>query len=120
MGFIRRLSNRNLQGTGLTPVSSFVLEDSNTQKWLVKCTADGVLYTQETSASAVVSNLKVTGGSNSEAAFAITTDGELQVLSTPVGGEVLNDDFRIRSLSGGKVFRIGVNSMDQITTTEIL
>lgn len=100
------------------PVNTFILQDTNTVKYYVFIDNNGVIQTRS-GAAGTVTNIKVTGGANTEASFSISTDGELQVNDSPPGGEALNDDYRIRSLSGAKIFRIKVSSDNEIQTEEV-
>ena len=104
--------------SAVVPVNTFILQDTNTIKYYVFIDSNGVLQTR-TGAAGTVSNIKVTGGSAGEASFNISTSGELQVVSAPAGGETLNDDYRIRSLSGAKVFRIKVSVNNELQTEEV-
>ena len=96
------------------PVSQFVLQSPDLTKWILSVTSDGVLRSHS-GAAGDVTDIKVTGGSDSEASFGINNQGQLEVRN---GGDlsgtaVLNDDFRLRG-ANGTIYRLIVSSDDEI------
>lgn len=110
----------NLKSTviSVNPVTTLVLEDSGFAKYWVFIDADGVIQTRSGAVGTAL-DVKVTGGSGTEAALKISTSGELQVDNAPSGGETLDDNLRIRAIDGSKIFKIDVNVTDQITTEDV-
>ena len=101
------------------PTSSLVLQSPDLTKWVINISVDGEL-TSHSGAAGVVSDVKVTGGSSSEASFDISNSGELEVKNGAElsGTAVLNDDFRMRSING-TIYRLAVSSQDEIQLIEI-
>ena len=112
------LSKRNiLKGN---PVSSFVLQAPNATKWIFSITPDGALRGFSGAAGAIT-DIKVTGGSIGEASFGVTNDGELTVKNDEdlSGTALLNDNFRMRAISGGQIYKLTVSSDDEIQLVEV-
>lgn len=99
----------------VNPVTSLILEDSGFTKYWVFIDSTGTLQTVSGAVGTAL-NIKVTGGSGTEAALKVSTSGELQVDNAPAGGETLDDNLRIRAIGGTGIYRIEVSSLDEITT----
>lgn len=92
------------------------LQDSNGVRWDVLVKPDGTIFTAPNSPR-LPDRWKVTKPDATEAAFAVTTTGVLQVI-TPVGGEVLNNSIYLRA-SDNSVWWFSSDDLDEITTTQV-
>lgn len=93
-------------------VDPFVLQSPDTVKWDILVSNAGVLSAVSGS-TGVVTNIKVTKPDTSQASFAITNGGVLQVVYPPAGGETLDDTFYIES-PDGTAWKLTVNNSNII------
>lgn len=93
------------------PTDTFILESPGGQLWQVAVEDDGAISMVEV-VSGDITNIKVTKPDLSEATFAVTDAGELQVISPPLGSEALDDQYFIES-PNGEAWRVGVSDDDE-------
>ncbi len=82
-----------------TVETSFNLVSPDLTVWEIEVANDGTISITS-GAVGTIANVKVTKPDLSEASFAITDAGELQVISPPAGGETLDDEFFLASPDG--------------------
>lgn len=91
--------------------TQWVLQSPDLTFWYITIANDGTV-TATSGALSALSNIKVTKPDLSEASFAITNLGELQVVSPPAGGETLNDSFFLAS-PDGHAWRVTATDADE-------
>lgn len=102
----------NVEITLRPATSSWILESPDLTIWEVTTDNDGNL-TATSGATGTPSNIKVTKPDLSEASFAITNAGELQVISPAAGGTTLNDGFFLLA-PNNKAWRITASNLDEL------
>lgn len=116
IGSVLTSKRRILKGN---PVNQFILQSPDNTKWIIGVAAGGLLRSHS-GAAGDVTDIKVTGGSDSEASFAIDNDGRLQVKNGVdlSGTAELNDDYRLRSFDG-TIYRLKVSAEDELQLEEV-
>ena len=96
----------------------WTLESPDTTRWDI--TVDSVTQTlvATSGSTRTPDDWKVTKPDTSEAAFAITNAGEVQVVSPPPGGELLRDTIFIKA-DNGYVWHVTVNNANTIVLVQI-
>lgn len=92
--------------------TQWVMQSPDSTFWYITIANDGTV-TATSGALAALSNLKVTKPDLSEASFAITDLGELQVVSPAAGGTTLNDAFFLAS-PDGNAWRVTATNLDEL------
>jgi hypothetical protein len=115
----------DLDLTGIPDVNGFIqsavgwiLESPDGTKWSVRVNATTGTLIASTITSGNLSNFKVTKPDSSEAAFAITNLGELQVVAPTPGGELLFDTIFILA-TDSTVWHVTVDNTNVLETTKI-
>jgi len=96
----------------------FILESPDSTKWDVRVHANTQTLKATSNTLANLTNFKVTKPDLSEATFAIDNDGVLQVISPPLGGEVLMDTLYIMA-DDSTVWWVTVTNDNVILVTKI-
>lgn len=96
---------------------SWTLQSPYSTKWKIKLDATGAVTATSGSPDAVT-DYKVTKPDLSEASFAITDAGIIQVISPPPGGETLIPNLYVIA-TDGSVWEVTVDNLNQIVTTKV-
>jgi hypothetical protein len=95
----------------------WIIQSPDGNKWRIKISPTGNITTVSGETRAP-SNYKVAKLDLTEASFAITNDGNVEVVSPPAGGETLMTTLYITS-TGGNVWSVNVSNENQILTEKI-
>lgn len=107
------------QASGYYQVSIILtLQDSNGVRWDIRVNNAGEL-TSTAGSLRSPDSWRVTKPDATEACFSITTGGQVQVVSPPVGATFLNDTIYIKS-PDSSIWWVRVNDYDEVYTTKIL